>query len=269
MLSFRVVDRVRLTSLVTPLRRGRFIPSRDDQRRPQGSSERSIKARRWSESTTMATSSQSAVIFLHGSGDTGAGIRSYITSLGLAKRLADKGVHLEYPTAPKRPYTIAHGELVNVWFDRLEMAPSSPEMTESIDVSIKRIDALVDKLVAQGVDRARIAVGGFSQGGGLTIQLMCRLAKEKKSLAGFFALSSYANDDSKVLKHTLYPSAPFFMAHGEADGFVLPAWGRSTKDRLESLGFQVTWRTYNALAHELRGDELEDLYDFLAQVLAL
>ena len=69
------------------------------------------------------------MIFLHGSGDTGPGVREWLESASAGKfcrRLAELGLGPGvFPTAPARPYTLAGGTPSRVWFDREELFPSS------------------------------------------------------------------------------------------------------------------------------------------------
>lgn len=207
-----------------------------------------------------------AVIFLHGSGDTGPGFESSLRQTPLLRNLSDAGVRVEFPSAVPRPYTLFGGRTASVWFDRLGMDPSSPEQTDSVLASCRRIEAVLDEVVASGVPPGRIAVGGFSMGGGIALQAALR---SRHSIGGVFALSSYLCDRAAVYtpEGRAAVSPPVYMAHGAADGFVRPAWGRGTADKLGKMGVDVRWRKYDGLRHEMRGDELDDLADWLGPIV--
>lgn len=74
-------------------------------------------------------SRRGAVVFLHGSGDTGPGVREWLESASGGKfrqRIAELGLGTAvFPTAPVRRYTLAGGMPSTVWFDREDLSPSS------------------------------------------------------------------------------------------------------------------------------------------------
>ena len=120
---------------------------------------------------------KAAVIFLHGSGDDGPGARAYLRSLGVSfeQRLAAASVELHFPSARPIPYSLAGGALSSVWFDRpAGLAPGPPgrgaEHLPSVGASVAALHALVDELGARGIPARRVAIGGFSMGGGIALQ---------------------------------------------------------------------------------------------------
>lgn len=74
-------------------------------------------------------SRRGAVVFLHGSGDTGPGVREWLESASggkFSQRIAELGLGTTvFPTAPVRRYTLAGGMPSTVWFDREDLSPSS------------------------------------------------------------------------------------------------------------------------------------------------
>jgi len=82
------------------------------------------------KSTTALAPPAAAVIFLHGSGDTGAGaerMMNYVWDGQFVDEMAEHKIDVEYPTASPIPYTIAQGQVMNVWFDRKSLLPKAPE----------------------------------------------------------------------------------------------------------------------------------------------
>ena len=217
---------------------------------------------------TPPTAHVGAVVFLHGSGDNGPNFQRWIGAESFVKALVDKGVHTEFPSARPIPYTVAGGQMSSVWFNRLAMEPSSPEQTRTVEDSVAQIESLLDELVAAGIPSSRIAVGGFSMGGGIALQTALR---SKHALAGVFAMSSYMCDDAAVysqLRSTPRSGLNIWMAHGADDDFVLPEWGQATAKALKAFeGLEVSWRAYPRLHHELRSDELVDLNEWLAPLV--
>jgi phospholipase/carboxylesterase len=206
-----------------------------------------------------ASSAAGAVIFLHGSGDTGPGFQRWVGRLPFVQNLVASGVSIQFPSAQPRPYRLFGGTTMSVWYDRLAMEPSAPEHTESVQESCAQLEALLDKIVASGTPPGKILIGGFSMGGAIAIQTALR---SKHELGGVFAMSSYLCDDARIYKGltaSSTPKPPIWMAHGGADTFVSPEWGKMTAEKLTMSGFDVQWQRYEGMRHELRQDELDDL----------
>ena len=108
------------------------------------------------------------------------------------------------------------------------LEPTFPEQTDTVEASAERLVALVQDHVGDGRDLGHIAIGGFSQGGGMALQMAARIP----GLGAAFAFSSYLSDDSPAYAATNWP--PIMMAHGADDDFILPEWGQATAERLRS-----------------------------------
>ncbi|XP_028971723.1 lysophospholipase-like protein 1 isoform X3 [Esox lucius] len=105
------------------------------------------------------TGKQSAsVIFLHGSGDTGHGVRAWIKDV-LVPDMVFPHIRVVYPTAPARPYTPMRGALSNVWFDRYKISQDCPENLESIDIMAASIGKVIEEEIRAGVPKNRIIIG--------------------------------------------------------------------------------------------------------------
>ena len=107
------------------------------------------------------------LICLHGSGDTGRGLRNWISSLdrNFETRLRENDIDVVFPSAEPVPYSMAGGMKMNVWFDRKGLGARFPEDKRGVRRSVDRISASYSK------DYTDIAVLGFSQGGCLALHL--------------------------------------------------------------------------------------------------
>ena len=76
-------------------------------------------------STNALATPAAAVIFLHGSGDVDVWDGQFITEMVVHK------ISVECPTVTPIPYTIAQGQVMNVWFDRKSLSPKAPEQVVS------------------------------------------------------------------------------------------------------------------------------------------
>lgn len=85
-----------------------------------------------------------AVVFLHGSGDTGEGVRQWLeaASRGEFERVlgGELGLKVVFPTAPARTYTLAGGTPSTVWFDRDRLSPSSPQDRAGVLRSLRQVN---------------------------------------------------------------------------------------------------------------------------------
>ncbi|XP_077013984.1 lysophospholipase-like protein 1 isoform X2 [Tamandua tetradactyla] len=176
-----------------------------------------------------------SLIFLHGSGDSGQGLRNWIKQVS-HQDLAFQHIKVIYPTAPSRPYTPMKGTMSNVWFDRFKISDDCPEHLESIDVMCQVLTDLINDEVKSGIKKNRILIGGFSMGGCMAMHLAYR---NHQDVAGVFALSSFLNKTSAVyqaLQKTDGILPELFQCHGTADELVLHSWGEETNLMLTSLG---------------------------------
>ncbi|KAM6467611.1 lysophospholipase-like protein 1 [Liasis olivaceus] len=207
-----------------------------------------------------------SVIFLHGSGDTGQGVRDWIKQV-LKQDLSFQHIKVIYPTAPARPYTPMRGSLSTVWFDRYKISNDCPEHTETIDVMCQALKDLIDDEVKNGIRKNRILLGGFSMGGSMALHLAYRYHQE---VAGVFALSSFLNKNSAVyqaLEKNGRELPELFQCHGTADELVLYSWGEETNKMLKALGVTSTFLSLPNLYHELSKSELEKLQSWILKKL--
>lgn len=212
---------------------------------------------------SLPAGAKAVLIFLHGSGDTGSGLRRALGTLAdghLLQVLEAKGVHVLTPSARIRPYQLFGGAPASVWFDRTAYEPDAPEDTASIDESAARLVPLIAEAHEQ---RLPVIIGGFSMGGGMALHLACREAATHP-LAGVFALSSYMCARSPALQlDGIGHMPPLYMRHGAADDFILPEWGQATARELESLGTDVSFALLPGVPHTMSDGEIVDLTDWI------
>ncbi|KAG9342764.1 hypothetical protein JZ751_015628 [Albula glossodonta] len=210
-----------------------------------------------------------SVIFLHGSGDTGQGLRAWVRDV-LKQDLAFAHIRVIYPTAPPRPYTPMRGALSHVWFDRYKISADCSEHLESIDSMCTQLGTVMQEEVRAGVPKNRMIVGGFSMGGAMALHLACRYHPE---VAGVFALSSFLNKDSVVYQAVQdrkgQPLPELFQCHGMADELVFHQWGEETGVQLRHAGMDASFRSIPGLNHQLSRMELEELRSWILKKLPL
>lgn len=210
------------------------------------------------------------MVLLHGSGDSGEGLRNYLTNVGGGRFLRSfeaAGARIVLPDSGLRSYSLMGGMPMAIWYDRKGLPPSSPEVTDSVEASVAKLRGILEELHAEGIPPKRIVVGGFSMGGGIALQLALR---HPDMLGAAFVLSSFMCDDAAAYKLVEQRSRearaswpPIFMAHGQADGFIRPEWGKRTFLRLEAAGLPIKFVSVPRLRHELSAGELDQLGEWL------
>jgi predicted esterase len=219
--------------------------------------------------------SRTLVVFLHGSGGTGPDLRSFLDLVPLEQfghktfRTVAKEKNIEYicPTAALRPYTAAMGQKMNVWFDRSDdftrKGLNDSEDLETANSSVTQILSLIDSMEESYVD---IFVGGFSQGGCLSLHLMRGDISDRlsKKVRGIFSMGSFLVKNSVVLKKSVNDNVfnlPLFMMHGEEDSLILYEWGQSTATSLllENRDMDIQFKGYAGLDHDIGDEEVSFL----------
>ena len=203
-----------------------------------------------------------SVILVHGLGADAHDLYPLPPTLGLPP-----GLHVRYvfPAAPRMPVTLNMGMTMPSWYDIRYIGPGGED-----GAGVRRAAAWIDELIAReaerGVPPGRVVLGGFSQGGAMSLFTGLRYGK---ALAGVICMSGYL-----LLPETLAAEAsaanrsvPIFMAHGTADPMVGIERGRESRDRLVEAGYAVDWREY-PMEHQICGEELRDIGRWLAGLLA-
>ena len=106
-------------------------------------------------------------------------------------------------------------------------------------------DLIKKEVESTGIPPSRMLLGGFSQGGALSLFTGITF---KEKIAGVVGLSSYLllGDKAKEMIPDSGPNreTPFFMGHGDSDPLVKYEWGQKTAKILGEWGFKVDFRTY-------------------------
>jgi len=199
------------------------------------------------------------VIFFHGLGDTGHGWASSLAEI------KPSYVKLVCPTAPTMPVTLNSGFKMPSWFDLKGLDLSAGEDTEGIKLAATSVHGLIEDELKAGIPSTRIMIGGFSQGGALSLYSSLRTAH---NLAGVVALSCWlplrdtfpANIAGNVETRML-------VCHGDADPVVPHRWGQESASILKKFNKCVDFRTYKGLSHSSSDKEMMDIKTFIEQSL--
>ncbi|KAF2829883.1 Phospholipase/carboxylesterase [Ophiobolus disseminans] len=208
------------------------------------------------------------IIVAHGLGDNGAGWT--FLAENWRRRSKFEEVKFIFPNAPNIPITVNMGMRMPGWYDikSFSTLDSREEDEAGILKSRDYIHSLIDQEIEKGIPANRIAIGGFSQGG--AISLLSGLTY-KNQLGGIFGLSCYLLLQKKI-KDMIPESSPnqqtpIFMGHGDADQVVAHKWGKFSADELTKHGYKVDFRTYKNLVHSADEEEIDHLESYLNQQL--
>jgi len=214
------------------------------------------------------------VIFVHGLGDTGAGWKPIADMFKNDDGLSQ--VKWVLPHAPVRPVTANMGTEMPSWFDIRSFGFDAEEDEDGMLETVSSLSRLISDEVDRGIPASRIVLGGFSQGG--TMSLLTGLTTERK-LAGIAVLSGWVplKDKLTAMANAHAKSIPIFWGHGTRDPLVQFQFGRASADFLiRGLGVKpaeengvsgLQFRGYDGLAHSANEEELDDLKTWLKRVL--
>lgn len=207
-----------------------------------------------------------AVIFFHGTGDTGDGLYNWIKDL--KQDFVKPYIKFIFPTSWKIPYTAWKGEPTTVWFDRAALNPKSKEDIKTLDEAGKFVSDLVKEHSYGGIPKNRIILGGFSMGGALALYSAYKYVQD---IRGVFALSAFLNEDSVVYKsikeRKTLSKVPLFMSHGDNDDVVPESWGRESFEKLKSLGVPGEYHLLTNSDHEITEGALDELNNWIGKLL--
>jgi lysophospholipase-2 len=134
--------------------------------------------------------------------------------------------------------------------------------------SKKLVHDIIESEVKSGLSESRIVLGGFSQGGAVSI---FTALTSKYNLAGLVSLSAYLPIRKSFASHMnpALSSLPIFMGHGTADYVVQYKWGKDSYGWLKDNGCSdVTFKPYENMQHSCNDVEIEDVREFLERCFA-
>ncbi|XP_048696631.1 acyl-protein thioesterase 1 isoform X2 [Caretta caretta] len=190
-----------------------------------------------------ARKATAAVIFLHGLGDTGHGWAEAFAGI----------------RSPHVKYICPHA------FDIIGLSPDAQEDEAGIKQAAEHVKVLIDQEVKNGIPSNRIILGGFSQGGALS--LYTALTTHQK-LAGVIALSCWLplrTSFSQGAISGINKDIPILQCHGDCDPLVPLMFGSLTFEKLKSLinPVDITFKTYSGMMHSSCIEEMMDVKKFV------
>lgn len=204
------------------------------------------------------------LVFLHGLGDNGFGWA------GALNMIKPSNLKVICPTAPMMPVTLNGGASMPAWYDIRSLDERDPEREdmEGVAWSVDLLHKLVKMEEMHGVKSDRVMIGGFSQGGAVSLRAALTFPGP---LAGCVALSCYLPGDTREpadLGLNQKVDTAVFQAHGDQDQVVTYKRGRLTGEVVENLVKNHKFVTYPGMGHEANQEELEDIKSFINERLS-
>jgi len=185
------------------------------------------------------------IILLHGWGANANDLES------LAQVLNLPDYRFEFPDAPFPHPMVSWGKM---WYD-LESSQYEG-LAESRQLLLEWLSSLEGET---GVPLERTILGGFSQGGAMSLDVGLTLP-----LAGIVSMSGFLHSKPQ-------PSAekvpPVFMSHGRLDPVVPLEAAKRSLDSLTAAGVDVRYQEFD-MGHEIRLEVLELVRSFILEAMS-
>ncbi len=165
---------------------------------------------------------------------------------------------------PNAPYTLGGG-LGGNGFSWMLGRPGVEAPADPGPSVEERLEAFTAEVMAQsGAKAGNIVLGGFSQGGGMTLT---HGLLRPDTFKGLVVLSGFFRGAEEVRPKLPSPrNQPVFLAHGLKDQVVSLDLAHETRSFLEAEGYPVEYHEYD-MAHSINGPELTDLVVWLKKTL--
>ncbi|XBW34667.1 hypothetical protein QEN19_000234 [Hanseniaspora menglaensis] len=229
------------------------------------------------------TNIKNLILFIHGLGDSPAGFAGLFQQL---QRIPETSKAFEnsliiLPQALNLPVTANGGYTMPSWFDirSFNSADSNRYDLIQFNNSLTMIQELVSDIQKEyHIADGKVIVGGFSQGGALSLSANLVLGEKLAGvvvLSGFNVwdspsnpvISSYINRMSDAAK-----KVPVFQGSGDQDPLVsvgraeeAQSWYIKEAGSLEAATYD--FKLYKGLAHSTSSSEMKDVCDFIEKAL--
>ncbi|MED6269722.1 Acyl-protein thioesterase 2 [Characodon lateralis] len=194
--------------------------------------------------------------------------------------------------------------LMPAWFDLMGLSPDSPEDESGIKKAAENIRAIIEHEARNGIPPHRIILGGFSQGGALSlytaltcqhqlagvVALSCWLPLHKsfpsvlprsdwEEVSGLFRLCVFLLCIMQVRQFWVFclflqassgnKNIPILQCHGEMDMMIPVQFGAMTAEKLKFIvnPQMVTFKTYPGIPHSSCPQEMAAVKEFIEKYL--
>jgi phospholipase/carboxylesterase len=192
------------------------------------------------------------VLALHGRGASAHDL------IGLAPVLHAGRALVLCPQGPLA-FEIGEGFVGHGWFELSQVRPPTvADITRAAD----QVRAFLDKAAERyPIERRKLVIMGFSQGGVLAYELALR---DPSRFAGLVALSSWLPSDlaASIPAQPGSENFPALVIHGTRDSMIPVERAQESRKLLTERGFSVGYREYE-MEHGIAPEALRDLVGWL------
>ena len=195
-----------------------------------------------------------AILTLHGRGANAMDL------LGLAPLLCGGKFLMICPQGPLET-PIGPGMTGYAWYP---MSMGGPPDVDAILSSRRELEAFIERCLASyPIDRKKLALLGFSQGGVMSYSLALTHPERFAALA---VLSSWLPKEleARLNVSDAIQALPTLIQHGTQDPMIEVDRARDSVERLRQLKLPLTFREYD-MAHEIAPGSLRDLSAWLGK----
>jgi phospholipase/carboxylesterase len=185
------------------------------------------------------------IILLHGWGANANDLES------LAQMLDLPDYRFEFPDAPFPHPMVSWGKM---WYD-LESAEYKG-LAESRQLLVEWLSSLEDET---GIPLERTILGGFSQGGAMSLDVGLTLP-----VAGIVSMSGFLHSKPQPSVESL---PPVLMVHGRQDPVVPLEAAKRSLDSLTAAGVDVRYQEFD-MGHEIRLEVLDAVRSFIQETMS-
>lgn len=204
--------------------------------------------------------SKLCVIMLHGLGADGYDLMPVIYAMNLPTKMRIRYV---FPHAPVRSVAINFGARMRSWFEILDydIAGADLEDLDGLNESTQVVHELIERETRGGFSPDSIVLGGFSQGGAMSLYSGLRYPR---ALAGIVALCAYLpfSEATRSEASAASRQTPLLIRNGENDPVIEPVASAATYRILHELGYDVDQKSY-PVDHTVSEDMCRDFARWL------
>lgn len=207
-------------------------------------------------------------IFLHGLGKTGEWQKEQFYSL-MGEQTQFPHIKIIFPSARFR-FCKYRGSEMHSWFATKEIKDSEKYELHldavELEDSLNYVDNIVEDVVATGVPRHRIIVGGVSQGG--VLALLYGYYKQNTNVKGIISLSAfYPQLYMDRFRQNSQHLPELLCANFKEDPIIPYDISRAGYDFLKSKNIRIEEHNFSCKEHNVNGDMLITTYHWILKMI--
>lgn len=138
--------------------------------------------------------------------------------------------------------------------------------SEQVLAALETVDHFIEEILpAYPIDPGRLFLLGFSQGSLLS---MCYTLSHPSRITGVIAQSGYLpNGVDLEIKEAEVKGKPFLLTHGRQDTLIPVEWARASRDRLLTLGVDLTYHEFQ-MGHNVSMESLSVISTWLGKQIS-